>query len=93
VSKYAAGLLDFAEPVAVTLVSVLHALPDSDRPHAIVASLLAAVPSGSYLAVSHMGSDLIEPQTQREMESIGQRMSLQQYTFRSYVWSAVGRKA
>src|SRR5580704_9695859 len=29
-------LLDFTRPVAVTLLAVLHAIPDSDDPHAIV---------------------------------------------------------
>jgi hypothetical protein len=52
-------LLDFTQPVAITLIAILHAMPDSDDPHAIVASLIDAVPPGSYLAISHMGSDLI----------------------------------
>jgi hypothetical protein len=76
-------LLDFTQPVAITLIAILHAIPDSDDPHAIVARLLDAVPSGSYLAVSHMGSDLIAPETLREMKDIGARMSQQQYTHRS----------
>jgi hypothetical protein len=79
----AGQLLDFTRPVAVTLVSILHAIPDDDDPHAIVATLLDAVPSGSYLAISHMGSDLIGSETLREMADIGKRMSLQQYTSRS----------
>jgi hypothetical protein len=60
--------------VAVTLISVLHALPDSDDPHAIVARLLDAVPSGSYLAVSHWGADLLSPETRDSLEGIGSRM-------------------
>jgi hypothetical protein len=76
-------LLDFTQPVAITLIAILHAIPDSDDPHAIVARLLDAVPSGSYLAVSHMGSDLIAPETLQEMKDIGARMSQQQYTHRS----------
>jgi hypothetical protein len=79
----AGQLLDFTKPVAVTLISILHAIPDDDDPHAIVATLLDAVPSGSYLAISHMGSELIAPQAQREMTDIGKRMSLQQYTSRN----------
>ena len=51
----AARLLDFTQPVAVTLLLILHAIPDSDDPHAIVARLMDAVPSGSYLAISHLG--------------------------------------
>jgi hypothetical protein len=38
------------------------------------------VPSGSYLAISHMGSDLMASETLREMDEVWQRMSQQQYT-------------
>jgi hypothetical protein len=79
----AAELLDFTRPVAITLVAVLHAIPDSDDPHAIVARLVDAVPPGSYLTISHMGLDLIAPETLQEMKDIGRRMSQQQYTPRS----------
>ncbi|MGH3281147.1 MAG: SAM-dependent methyltransferase, partial [Trebonia sp.] len=47
----AAELLDLSRPVAITLIAILHAIPDADDPHAIVATLLDAVPPGSYLAV------------------------------------------
>jgi len=76
-------LLDFSQPVAITLIAILHAIPDSDDPHEIVARLLDAVPPGSYLAVSHMGSDLIPAQTLQEMRKIGSRMSQQQYSHRT----------
>jgi hypothetical protein len=76
----AAGLLDFSRPVAVTLISILHAIPDGDGPHAIVARLLGAVPPGSYLAISHMGADLMAAQTLREMDEVWKRGSQQQYT-------------
>jgi S-adenosyl methyltransferase len=58
----ASQVLDFTNPVAVTLLSILHAVVDADDPHAIVATLMDAVPPGSYLAISHAGSDLIEPE-------------------------------
>jgi hypothetical protein len=79
----AAQLLDFAQPVAVTLLAILHVIPDTDDPHAIVATLMDAVPSGSYLVVSHMGSDLIPARTQQEMSGISHRVSQQQYSNRS----------
>ena len=53
--EQAAELLDFTRPVAVSLISILHAIPDGDDPCAIIARLLGAVPPGSYLAISHMG--------------------------------------
>ena len=47
------GLLDFSEPVAVVLVSVLHFIPDDDDPYRIVAQLRDAVAAGSYIALAH----------------------------------------
>jgi hypothetical protein len=79
----AAELLDFSQPVAVTLLAVLHAIPDADDPHAIVTKVLDAVPSGSHLAVSHVGADLLPARTQQEMSGIANRVSQQQYTPRS----------
>jgi len=58
----AGRLLDFSQPVAVTLLAILHAIPDADDPYAIVAALMDAVPPGSYLAITHGASDLIEPE-------------------------------
>jgi hypothetical protein len=43
------------------MLTILHAVPDSDDPFAIVAQVMDAVPSGSYLAISHAASDLIDP--------------------------------
>ncbi len=57
--EQASQFLDFGKPVAITLLAILHAIPDSDDPHAIVARLLDAVPPGSFLAVSHLGADLL----------------------------------
>jgi hypothetical protein len=62
----AAAALDFSAPVAIMLVSVLHMVEDRDDPHAIVAALLDAVPPGSFLALTHVGSDL-EPEATAEM--------------------------
>jgi hypothetical protein len=79
----AARLLDFTRPVAVTLISILHAIPDDDDPRAIVATLLGAVPPGSYLAISHMGSDLMAPETLQATDEVWKNRSQQQYTPRT----------
>jgi hypothetical protein len=80
----AADLLDFTKPVAITLMSILHAIPDADDPHAIVGTLLGAVPSGSYLAISHFASDeLIPAEARKELLANTKRTSLQQYTTRT----------
>lgn len=56
--RRAARTLDFAQPVAVLLVGILHFFPDEDDPYGIVARLLEAVPSGSHLVVCHLASDI-----------------------------------
>jgi trans-aconitate methyltransferase len=54
----AARTLDFARPVAVMLLGVLYMIPDSDKPYQVVATLVDALPPGSYLAISHPASDV-----------------------------------
>jgi hypothetical protein len=51
------GLIDFDEPVGLIMASVLHFVPDSSRPAEIVAAYRDAVPAGSHLALSHIGSN------------------------------------
>jgi hypothetical protein len=51
------GTLDLSQPVSLMLVAVLHFIPDEDDPCQIVRELLAALPSGSYLALSHLTGD------------------------------------
>jgi hypothetical protein len=51
--------LDMSQPIAVTLFGTLQHVIDDDRPHEVVSRLLGAVPSGSYLAVSHLTSDVM----------------------------------
>ncbi|MFB9252212.1 SAM-dependent methyltransferase [Sphaerisporangium melleum] len=46
-------LLDFDRPVALFLVAVLHLIGDADEPEVIVDTLMAALPSGSFLVLSH----------------------------------------
>jgi hypothetical protein len=50
-------VIDFEKPVAVLLIAVTHFLSDEDNPWRIVDELMAAVPSGSYLALSAVTSD------------------------------------
>jgi S-adenosyl methyltransferase len=75
-------LLDFTKPVAVSLIAILHAIPDADDPHAIVATLLDAVPPGSYLAISHAGADLLSRESKDGFDDVMSRMVQQQLTMR-----------
>jgi hypothetical protein len=55
----ASQTLDFSQPVAVMLIAILHLIDDEADPHRSVAKLIDAVPSGSYLAISHLSSDIM----------------------------------
>jgi SAM-dependent methyltransferase len=50
-------LIDFAEPVAVLLVAVLHFVPDEAGPARILATLRDALAPGSYLVICHTCRD------------------------------------
>jgi S-adenosyl methyltransferase len=52
--------LDFRQPVALMLVAILHFIADIDDPHAIVAQLVGALPSGSYVVISATSLDGID---------------------------------
>jgi hypothetical protein len=79
----AAKTLDFSQPVAIFLLAILQAIPDSDDPYAIVESLLAAVPSGSWLVISHPASD-IEPEKIAAATARLNELSHQQFTLRDH---------
>jgi len=51
------SVLSFDEPVAVLLVAILHFLADDDDPARIAAALMASVPPGSFLVISHGSAD------------------------------------
>jgi S-adenosyl methyltransferase len=51
------SVLDFAAPVALILVAVLHFVADEYEPAGIVGTLLDALPSGSYLVASHITAE------------------------------------
>ncbi|WP_214414503.1 SAM-dependent methyltransferase [Sphaerisporangium fuscum] len=50
-------LIDFAEPVAVMFVSVLHFVDDADDPRRIVGEYRDALVPGSHLILSHLAKD------------------------------------
>jgi S-adenosyl methyltransferase len=54
----AARTLDFSRPVAVMLIAIMHLIGDQDDPGGIIKQLMAAVPAGSYLALSQVASDI-----------------------------------
>ena len=79
----AGRLLDFTQPVALTLLMILHVIPDSDDPYAMVARLMDALPPGSYLALSHLGAELLDQQKTEGFQGVVRRQAQQQYIGRS----------
>lgn len=53
----AARTLDFGQPVALMLLAILQFIREEEDPYALVSKLLAALPPGSYLVVSHPTDD------------------------------------
>ena len=53
----ACDILDFNRPIALLLVAVLHFVPDEFKPAQSVATLLDALPPGSYLVASHASGE------------------------------------
>jgi hypothetical protein len=49
--------LDLDQPVVLSLVAVAHFLTDADAPYSVVAELLAGLPAGSALMLSHITAD------------------------------------
>lgn len=78
----AKATLDFGQPVAVMLMAILQHLSDDDDPYAVVASLVAAVPAGSYLALSHPARD-IHADEMAEMAMRLNQMMAEKVNFRS----------
>ncbi len=50
-------VLDFGQPIALIMVAILHFIADDDKPGQILSTLLDALPSGSYLAASHLTTE------------------------------------
>ncbi|WP_280265378.1 SAM-dependent methyltransferase [Nocardia wallacei] len=50
-------LIDFNEPVAITLVSVLHYVMDEESPAEIIAAFRDEMAPGSYMTITHGSSD------------------------------------
>ncbi len=78
----AAGTLDFGKPVAVMLMGILHCIPEDNDPHGIVARVLGAMPSGSYLVVAHPVDDVNTGQMTDAAARLN-RLMAQQVTLRA----------
>jgi hypothetical protein len=80
----AARTLDFGAPVALMLLIVMHLIPDDDDPYGVVAGLMGALPSGSYLVLAHPASDIRAAQMAEMTRRVNQRMSGPRATMRDH---------
>ncbi|MBO0856137.1 MAG: SAM-dependent methyltransferase [Nocardia sp.] len=49
--------LDLSKPIAVSVVSILHFVEDSEDPYHAIAKIMDATTSGSYLVITHASGD------------------------------------
>jgi S-adenosyl methyltransferase len=67
--------LDMNRPVALLLIAILHFIGDEDDPWGIVERLLAALPPGSYLALSHLTGDF-KPEAWEQIAAVFRRQGV-----------------
>ncbi|MFF0704882.1 SAM-dependent methyltransferase [Streptomyces tendae] len=63
-------ILDFDRPVALSLVALLHFVPDEDGAHDLVRRLLDALPSGSHLVMTHATADFTPEESRAATEKL-----------------------
>jgi hypothetical protein len=80
--RSAADVLDFSQPVAVMLVAILHFVSEDEDPAGIISRLMAEMPPGSSLTITHVPSDMHAT----AMKAMGDRLNrllAQRSTYRS----------
>ncbi|MBO1330669.1 SAM-dependent methyltransferase [Streptomyces sp. VRA16 Mangrove soil] len=54
---HARTFLDFSRPIALSMIALMHFITDEEDPYALTRTLVDALPSGSYLVLSHGTTD------------------------------------
>jgi hypothetical protein len=60
---------DLSEPIGLLLIAVGHFIEDSDDPYECVATLVGALPPGSYLGMSHGTMDFMSAEVKEAVEA------------------------
>ncbi|MFJ3896539.1 SAM-dependent methyltransferase [Streptomyces sp. NPDC090083] len=66
----ARAVLDLGRPVALSLVALLHSVPDEDGAHELVDGLLSRLPGGSYLMMTHATADFAPEESTAAVERL-----------------------
>lgn len=74
--------LDFTQPIALMLVSVLHFVTDDTIAHQAVRTLIDALPAGSHVVLSHATNDFM-PAEQVEGIAAADRATRVDFRFRT----------
>ena len=74
--RKAAATLDFGQPVALMLLAILQFIPDEQDPAGLVSRLVAALPPGSYLVISHPTDDF-NPNRGESIKRYNERVAAQ----------------
>ena len=65
--------LNLDKPVALMLIAILHFFADDENPQGIVSSLVDALPSGSYLTITHLTADFMDADQVARATQAGQQ--------------------
>ncbi|WP_347176961.1 SAM-dependent methyltransferase [Parafrankia sp. EAN1pec] len=60
-----AETLDLDRPLVLSLIAVLHFIPESDDPYGLVRRYTEVLPSGSYVALTHATGDFAPEEAER----------------------------
>ena len=73
--REAAKTLDFSRPTTVMLFGILHFFSDADDPRGLIGQLTAPLTAGSYLALTHLASDLHSDEMSDTFNRLNSRMA------------------
>jgi O-methyltransferase involved in polyketide biosynthesis len=79
----ALGMIDFTRPVGLVLAAVLHFLTDEEGPHWIVDRIVAALPAGSFVVLTH-GTQDFDPADVAKAAGVYNRVSAAPYVPRTF---------
>jgi len=63
-------LIDFGQPVAILILATLHFITDDERPDEIIRLLRSTMAPGSYLALSHITAEDVQPDDSKSAQAV-----------------------